>query len=45
MCKAIIKSGINKGKLCNCVIKDKNEELYCKKHLKLKPTNNKDSNN
>ena len=44
LCKAILKNGINKGKICNCVIKDKTEELYCKKHLKLKLNDYKDSN-
>lgn len=44
-CKAIIKNGANKGKFCDCIIKDKTEELYCKKHLKLKQNNNKDTNN
>ena len=34
-CKAILKTGKNKGNLCNCIIKDKSEKLYCKKHLKL----------
>lgn len=34
-CQAILKSGKNKGELCNCVIKQ-NDAIYCLRHINLK---------
>ena len=32
-CKAILKTGKNKGSECKCIIKDK-DSIYCKRHTK-----------